>query len=85
MMKKIGITGQKGFVGSHLYNTLGLRPEDFERVNFEKEYFEIPEKMDEFVQQCDVIVHLAAMNRHPDHEVIYASNVELVKKLTDSL
>lgn len=84
-MKKIGITGQKGFVGSHLYNTLGLRPEDFERVNFEKEYFETPEKMDEFVKQCDVIVHLAAMNRHPNPEVIYASNVELVKKLTDSL
>ncbi|KFF18036.1 NAD-dependent epimerase/dehydratase family protein [Chryseobacterium sp. JM1] len=84
-MKKIGITGQKGFVGSHLYNTLGLRPEDFERVDFEKEYFETPEKMDEFVKQCDVIVHLAAMNRHPDPEVIYASNVELVQKLADAL
>lgn len=84
-MKKIGITGQKGFVGSHLYNTLGLRPEDFERVNFEKEYFETPEKMDKFVKQCDVIVHLAAMNRHSDPEVIYTNNVELVKKLAESL
>ena len=26
-MKTIGITGQNGFVGSHLYNTLGLNPE----------------------------------------------------------
>ncbi|KMQ65562.1 epimerase [Chryseobacterium angstadtii] len=84
-MKRIGITGQNGFVGSHLYNTLGLRPEDFKRVDFQKEYFDSPEKMDEFVKQCDVIVHLAAMNRHPDPEIIYNSNVELVKKLAASL
>ena len=29
-MKRVGITGQNGFVGSHLYNTLGLFPDDFE-------------------------------------------------------
>ena len=34
-MKKIGITGQNGFVGSHLYNTLGLHPEKFQRINFD--------------------------------------------------
>ena len=33
---KVGITGQNGFVGKHLYNTLGLLPEEFERVDFEK-------------------------------------------------
>ena len=50
-MKKIGITGQNGFVGSHLYNTLGLNPEQFERIDFQKEYFENSAKLDEFVQQ----------------------------------
>jgi UDP-2-acetamido-2,6-beta-L-arabino-hexul-4-ose reductase len=84
-MKKIGITGQNGFVGSHLYNTLGLNPEQFERIDFQKEYFENSAKLDEFVQQCDVIVHLAAMNRHPDPEVIYNQNVDLVKQLVASL
>ena len=39
-MKKIGITGQNGFVGKHLYNTLGLFPEEFERVDFQKEFFD---------------------------------------------
>ena len=73
-MKKIGITGQSGFVGSHLYNTLGLNPEQFERIDFKNDFFENTEKLDEFVQQCDVIVHLAAMNRHPDAEVIYNNN-----------
>ena len=84
-MIKIGITGQNGFVGSHLYNTLGLNPEQFERINFHKSFFENPTQLDEFVQQCDVIVHLAAMNRHPDPEVIYNQNVELVKQLVASL
>jgi UDP-2-acetamido-2,6-beta-L-arabino-hexul-4-ose reductase len=80
-MKKVGITGQNGFVGSHLYNTLGLQPEKFERISFERDFFESPEKLDDFVKQCDVIVHLAAMNRHPDPEVIFNNNVELAKKL----
>ncbi len=84
-MKRIGITGQNGFVGSHLYNTIGLAPEEFERIDFEKEFFSDSEKLDRFVKQCDVIVHLAAMNRHTDPEVIFNNNINLVKELIDSL
>ncbi|OCA69874.1 epimerase [Chryseobacterium contaminans] len=84
-MKKIGITGQNGFVGRHLYNTLGLFPEEFERVDFQKEYFENQSELDAFVTKCDVIVHLAAMNRHESQEVIYEANVTLAKTLVDSL
>jgi len=84
-MKRIGITGQNGFVGSHLYNTLGLKPEEFERIDFEKEFFNDSEKLDHFVKQCDVIVHLAAMNRHSDPEVIFNNNINLVKGLIASL
>ena len=39
IMIKVGITGQSGFVGTHLYNTLGLYPGEFERVPFEDDYF----------------------------------------------
>lgn len=85
MMIKIGITGQNGFVGSHLYNTLGLNPERYERIYFERSFFDNSEKLDDFVSKCDVIVHLAAMNRHPDPEVIFKNNIELVNKLIDSL
>ncbi|WP_295220318.1 NAD-dependent epimerase/dehydratase family protein [uncultured Chryseobacterium sp.] len=84
-MKKIGITGQNGFVGRHLYNTLGLSPEDFQRIDFQKEYFEDDNKLDEFVAQCDVIIHLAAMNRHDSEQFIYETNVGLAQKLVDSL
>ena len=37
-MLKIGITGQAGFVGNHLYNTLGLFPDEFTRIEFKREY-----------------------------------------------
>ncbi|UZT99695.1 NAD-dependent epimerase/dehydratase family protein [Chryseobacterium fluminis] len=84
-MKKIGITGQNGFVGSHLYNTIGLHPEKFEIINFEKEFFDDQDKLNKFVRQCDVIVHLAAMNRNPDPEVIYNNNIDLVKKIIQAL
>lgn len=84
-MLKIGITGQQGFVGTHLYNTLGLHPEEFERIDFQRSFFENEIHLDAFVSQCDVIVHLAAMNRHNDPEVIYATNVRLVTNLIASL
>ena len=78
---KIGITGQAGFIGNHLYNTLGLQPERFERVPFEDGFFQNEAKLSEFVKSCDAIVHLAAMNRHNVPEVIYNTNIGLVKQL----
>lgn len=84
-MKKIGITGQSGFIGSYLYNSVNLSPDEFEIVPFNKDYFLDEEKMDDFVKQCDVIVHLAALNRHDDAEVLYETNVGLVKSLISAL
>ena len=74
---KVGITGQPGFMGTHLFNYLGLK-ENIKRVPFEDEYFEKKEKLEKFVKECDVIVHLAAMNRHGDPQVIYDTNIKLV-------
>lgn len=82
---RIGITGQNGFVGKHLYNSLGLYPDEFKRISFEKEFFENDDNLDNFVSQCDVIVHLAAMNRHESEQYIYETNVKLVNKLVASL
>ena len=80
-MLKIGITGQAGFVGTHLFNTLNLNKKAFLTIPFEDGYFVDEEKLYEWVKHCDVIVHLAAMNRHNDPEVIYKTNIELVEKL----
>jgi UDP-2-acetamido-2,6-beta-L-arabino-hexul-4-ose reductase len=85
MKRKIGVTGQQGFIGQHLYNTLGLCPDEFERIDFHKDFFNQPEQLNHFVAQCDVIVHLAAMNRHHDPQVIFDTNINLVKKIIDAL
>lgn len=82
---KIGITGQAGFIGTHLYNTLGLTPERYVLIPFEKSFFDDNKQLEKFVGSCDVIVHLAAMNRHNDPEVIYAANIGLVQKLISAM
>ena len=84
-MKRVGITGQSGFLGSQLYNTLGLNDQKYERIEFDKSFFLDEDLLDEFVGRCDVIVHLAGLNRHPDQEVIYQTNIELASKLGKSL
>jgi UDP-2-acetamido-2,6-beta-L-arabino-hexul-4-ose reductase len=84
-MLRIGITGQGGFVGSYLFNTLGLYPNEFERIEFVRDTFNKEDKLDLFVQKCDVIVHLAALNRHNEPQVIFDTNIDLVKKLILSL
>ncbi len=81
---KIGITGQAGFVGTHLYNYLGL-VEGIERIPFEDRFFQEEELLRTFVRNCDVIVHLAAMNRHPDSQVIYDTNIRLVALLIEAM
>jgi len=80
-MFKIGITGQPGFIGTHLYNTIGLHPEKFTRIPFEDAFFQDYGKLKYFVRQCDAIVHLAAMNRHNNPDVIYKINIGLVKQI----
>jgi UDP-2-acetamido-2,6-beta-L-arabino-hexul-4-ose reductase len=80
-MIKVGITGQAGFLGTHLFNTLCLFPDKFQRIPFEDTFFQDDEKLKTFVHSCDTIVHLAAMNRHNDPEVIYNTNVGLVRQL----
>ncbi len=84
-MIKIGITGSNGFVGYHLYQTIHLLKDEFLLRNFERSFFEDNYKLDSFVASCDVIVHLAALNRHNDLELIYNTNVSLVNKLVQSL
>jgi len=83
MKKKIGITGQQGFMGRHLYNYLNTK-EDVEMVAYERSFFENDHDLHQFVQQCDVIYHFAAMNRHEDQQVIHDTNVALVQKLIDA-
>ena len=83
-MIKIGITGQSGFVGTHLYNYLGLL-NDVRRIYFYDKYFDNFRDLKIFVKSCDVIIHLAGVNRHEDPLIIYEKNIELTKKLIVAL
>jgi UDP-2-acetamido-2,6-beta-L-arabino-hexul-4-ose reductase len=84
-MIKIGITGQSGFIGTHLYNTLSLFKDKYNLIPFDDDFFNETHLLESFVQECDIIIHLAAMNRHSDPELIYKTNIELVKKLISAL
>ena len=81
---KIGITGSNGFVGYHLTQFLKLNDKN-RIVNFHREWFHASDLLDAFVRDCDVIVHLAGINRHESDEELYRLNVEMGQKLADSL
>jgi UDP-2-acetamido-2,6-beta-L-arabino-hexul-4-ose reductase len=79
-MISVGITGQAGFIGSHLYNYLGQN-DQITRIPFQDEFFQHPEQLQEFVKKCEVIVHLAGVNRHADPDTLYRTNLDLVNLL----
>jgi UDP-2-acetamido-2,6-beta-L-arabino-hexul-4-ose reductase len=80
---KVGITGQSGFIGQLLFNFLRFK-ENISLVPFYDEYFNDDKKLDEFVKDCDIIFHLAALNRHNSEDVIYETNLLLVNKLINA-
>jgi len=84
-MLRIGITGRSGFIGTHLANTIYLYKHKYELIDFEDSYFQNEVLLKNFVTHCDVIVHLAALNRHSKPEEIYRTNIALVEKLISAL
>ena len=83
-MTKVGVTGSNGFIGWHLCQILKLNFDKFELVEFRREWFNENENLDVFVSQCDIIVHLAGLNRHSEESVIYDTNIGLANKFIDS-
>jgi UDP-2-acetamido-2,6-beta-L-arabino-hexul-4-ose reductase len=83
-MIKVGVTGSNGFIGWHLCRTLELDSNKFELVQFKRDWFNEDINLDSFVSKCDIIVHLAGLNRHSEERAIYDTNVNLAVKLIQS-
>jgi len=84
-MIHIGITGQAGFIGTHLFNYLNLLKDEVQLVPFEDRFFQGKSDLEFFVSKCDAIVHLAALNRHNDPQTIYDTNIGLIRQLISAL
>jgi UDP-2-acetamido-2,6-beta-L-arabino-hexul-4-ose reductase len=84
-MIKVGITGVNGFVGKHLHNHLTLNREKFTIIEFNRSYFNDFNLLLSFIENCDVIVHLAALNRPLGDENINYTNDAITKLLLKGL
>ena len=82
---KIGITGQDGFIGYHLSQTIKYKFEQFKIVPFDRTFLGNSKLLDSFVSSCDVIVHLAGINRANSNEEVYNSNIQINIALKDAL
>jgi UDP-2-acetamido-2,6-beta-L-arabino-hexul-4-ose reductase len=80
------ITGNKGFIGQHLVNTLKhINLNNYKVLQFSKEDFKKPSLLDNKVKRSSVIVHLAGLNRHKNQSEIYNVNVHISKELVNSI
>ena len=70
-MIKVGVTGSNGFIGWHLCRSLELDTDKFELIEFKRDWFNENVNLDLFVSKCDIIVHLAGLNRHSEENAIY--------------
>ncbi|MBL6655330.1 MAG: NAD-dependent epimerase/dehydratase family protein [Flavobacteriaceae bacterium] len=85
-MLEILITGNRGFVGSHLINTLKYKySNEFNIIDFEKNDFLDQKSLDKKIKKSKVIIHFAAMNRHRDENFLLKTNVDLSKKIIESI
>jgi UDP-2-acetamido-2,6-beta-L-arabino-hexul-4-ose reductase len=83
-MIRVGVTGSNGFIGWHLCRTLELLSKNFELIKFQRDWFNDSIHLDNFFLNCDIVVHLAGINRHIDESLIYETNIKLTKKIIES-
>jgi len=79
---KIGITGSSGFIGSSLIRYFQIIDE-IVVIPFNKIFFS-SDKLVDFIESCDIVIHLAGVNRSEDPSLLYKKNIELAKILAES-
>lgn len=81
---KVGITGQSGFLGSHLAQAVSQSP-GLALVTDSIRDFADTDALRHFVSSSDVILHFAGASRMPCEEELYKTNTGLVTKLIDAM
>ena len=81
---RVGVTGYPGFIGYHLSTHIKYLNDDLIFIPCPDEFFENEAELRHFVKQSDVIVHLAALNRGEDKEIL-ETNIRLVNQLVGAL
>jgi len=81
-MKKVLVTGSKGFVGRNLCSVLRQR-EDVELYEFDLN--NKPAELDAALQQVDFVIHLAGVNRPEDPKEFETGNAGSLKEICSKL
>jgi UDP-2-acetamido-2,6-beta-L-arabino-hexul-4-ose reductase len=79
----VGITGFTGFIGKSLINFFYIKPE-INLILLDDEDFNDKKRIEFFVKNTDVIIHLAAINRDKNPNNLYRTNIRLVKLLINA-
>ena len=80
-MKKILVTGAKGFIGSNLIVT--LKQKNYEILEYDID--STPEDLNNYTKTCDFLVHLAGINRPLDPSEFYEGNAGFTEVLCNLL
>ncbi len=80
----VGITGAEGLIGWHLRAFLKGREGTTVKAANRSTFADGPDALDDFVDSCDVVVHLAGMNRGDGVE-LETVNIRLADDLVESL
>ncbi len=81
----ITITGQGGFLGSHLKNHINCFHDEIKLNQFKTSFFDDNKKLVSIIKKSDVIVHLAGVNRASSDKHVYTKNIELSNKLINAI
>ena len=79
---KVLITGAGGFIGKNLCATLD-RDERYELFKVDLQTTKV--ELEEYLEQCDFIFHLAGVNRPKDEKEFFEGNADFTAQLTQSL
>ena len=82
---RIIITGQEGFIGYHLFNSLKYRYPELKLIDFKRTFFEDENLIDKAFNKSDIIIHLAGVNRSEDQDYLYSENTSLGQRIINSL